>query len=109
MINNLDTWLENAENFNLFVGIISSVGILSIIIYTIFLNKIGKKDEYSLQIRLNVTNKMFISLILLFTIFALIVPNEVVHFKQIIYMFFSITVLVGAISAAYYYVRDFKG
>ncbi|KKO52454.1 hypothetical protein [Paenibacillus sp. DMB20] len=108
MINHLDVWLGNNSNFNLFVGIISSVGLISAIIYTYFLSKIGKKDEYSLQIRLNVTNKMFISLTILFILFALFVPSEVVYVKQIIYMCFSITVLVGAISAAYYYIRDFK-
>lgn len=105
---NLDSWLDNGSNFNLFIGIVTSVGILSMIIYTYFLNKIGKKDEYSMQIRLNVTNKMFISLAILFIAFIFVVPNGLVYYKQLIYMCVSITALVGAISAAYYYVRDFK-
>lgn len=108
MLNNLDKWLDVKENLNLFVGIISFVGLLSMVVYTLFLTKIGKKDEYSLQIRLNVTNKMFITLMILFIAFALIVPNGLVYYKQLIYAFFSITVLVGAISSAYYYFRDFK-
>ncbi|WP_106765806.1 hypothetical protein [Paenibacillus faecalis] len=108
MITNLDVWLGESSNFNLFVGIITSTGIISAIIYTYFLSKIGKIDEYSLQIRLNVTNKMFITLMLLFIIFVLFVPSDVVYMKQIIYMFFAITALVGAVSAAYYYYRDFK-
>lgn len=108
MLNNLDPWLDIRSNFNLFVGIVTSVGLISVIIYTYFLNKIGKKDEYSLQIRLHVTNSMFISLLVLFTVFSVVVPDETVYYKQIIYMCFSIAVLVGAISAGYYYVRDFK-
>lgn len=108
MITNLDVWLGESSNFNLFVGIITSIGIISAIIYTYSLSKIGKIDEYSLQIRLNVTNKMFITLMLLFIIFVLFVPSDVVYMKQIIYMFFAITALVGAVSAAYYYYRDFK-
>lgn len=108
MVNNLDMWLANISNFNLFVGVICSVGLISAVIYTYFINKIGKRDEYSLQIRLNVTNIMFISLVILFTAFVLVVPSEVVYYKQIIFTNFSITALAGAISAAYYYFRDFK-
>jgi uncharacterized membrane protein len=107
-MNNLDRWLDVSSNFNIFIGVITCIGIVSIVIYTLFLNKIGKKDEYSLQIRLNVTNKMFISLIILFTLFVFLVPNNMLHYKQIIYMCFALTVLVGAVSAAYYYIRDFK-
>lgn len=108
MVNDLDKWLNVTENFNLFVGIISFVGLLSIVVYTFFLTKIGKKDEYSLQIRLNVTNKMFITLMILFIAFTFVVPNGLVYSKQFIYACFSITALVGAISSGYYYFRDFK-
>ncbi|USB33044.1 hypothetical protein [Paenibacillus sp. YPG26] len=108
MINNLDTWLGNGSNFNLFIGIVTFIGILSISIYTYFLNKIGKKDEYSMQIRLNVMNKMFITLAILFIAFIFVVPSGLVYYKQLIYLCVSITALVGAVSAAYYYVRDFK-
>lgn len=108
MINQLDTWLDKGSNFNLFIGIVILIGAVSLVIYTYFLNKIGKKDEYSLQIRLNVTNKMFITLIILFIAFIFVVPKDIVYYKQLIYLCFSITALVGAISAAYYYIRDFK-
>ncbi|PQP85199.1 hypothetical protein C0Q44_12135 [Paenibacillus sp. PCH8] len=108
MMNNLDRWLDVSSNFNIFIGVVTFIGIISAFVYTLFLNKIGKKDEYSLQIRLNVTNKMFISLIIVFALFVVLVPNDMLHYKQIIYMCFAVTVLVGAISAAYYYVRDFK-
>lgn len=42
------------------------------VLYTFFLRKIGEKNEYSLQIRLNVTNKMFITLTDLFIAFILV-------------------------------------
>lgn len=108
MLNNLDKWLNVMENFNWFVGVVSFVGLLSMVVYTLFLNKIGRKDEYSLQIRLNVTNNMFISIIIIFIVFFLVAPSGLVHYKQIIAACFTITVLVGAISSVYYYVRDFK-
>lgn len=109
MISSLDLWLSHVNNFNLFVGIVIFIGISSMAAYTYFLNKIGKKDEYSLQIRLGVTNKMFISLVILFMMFIFVVPSGLVYYKQLIALCISITALVGAISAAYYYVRDFKG
>ncbi|WP_025719700.1 hypothetical protein [Paenibacillus sp. 1-18] len=108
MMNSLDNWLGIDRNFNIFIGIATFLGFASAIVYTYFLGKIGKKDEYSIQIRLNVTNKMFITFIIMFTAFFLITPSEMVHFKQILSMCFSITFLVGAIFAAYYYVRDFR-
>lgn len=108
MINELDVWLSNGSNFNVFVGIITFVALISVVVYTYFLNKIGKKDEYSLQIRRSVTSKMFISLVILFIAYIFVVPGNLVYYNQLIYMCFSITALVGAVSAAYYYVRDFK-
>lgn len=108
MITNWDTWLGVSSNFNLFIGILSAVAIISAAAYTIKLSLIGKKDEYSLQIRLQVTNNMFGTLMLLFIIFAFLMPNEIEHYKQIIFTSIPITALVGAISAGYYYIRDFK-
>ncbi|MGG4398035.1 hypothetical protein ABEX25_27460 [Paenibacillus thiaminolyticus] len=108
MLNDLDKWLDVPGNLNLFVGIVSSIGLLGVVLYSFFLTKIGKKDEYSLQIRLNVTNKMFITLTVLFTAFIFVVPNGLVYYKQLIIACFCITLLVGAISSAYYYFRDFK-
>ncbi|MFF2888554.1 hypothetical protein [Paenibacillus sp. NPDC057967] len=108
MVHELDQWLKVMDNFNLIVGIMDLVGLLSIVAYTIFLTKIGKKNEYNLQIRLNVTNKMFVTLMVLFIAFIFLVPSGMVHYKQLVYLLFSITALVGAIASGYYFFRDFK-
>lgn len=89
-------------------GVITFIGLLSMVVYTLFLNKIGKKDEYSLKIRLNVTNNMFIALVITFIVFFIVVPDGFIHYKQIIAALIAITALVGAISTIYYYRRDFK-
>ena len=108
MLNDLDQWLNVTKNFNLFVGVAIFVGLLSVVVYTLFLNKIGKKDEYTLRIRLNVTNNMFITLVITVTAFILLTSNGFVHYSQLIIACFIIAILVGAISSVYYYYRDFK-
>ncbi|REK77719.1 hypothetical protein [Paenibacillus paeoniae] len=107
MYKHVDQWLAVSDNFNLFIGILCVIGFGSAIMYTIFLNKIGKKDEYSLQIRLNVTNKMFIALLVLL-VAATFPDGSAVYFKQLIYSCGVLTMLVGALSSGYYYYRDFK-
>lgn|GEM_PF-1753919 len=107
MFEDFDKWLDVSRNFNSFLGVTGAIGLLSMLVYTFFLSKIGKKDEYSIQIRLNVTNKMFTTLMILFIAFFLFVPSEFIHYKQLIAAFASTTLLVGAITSLYYYFRDF--
>ncbi len=108
MIELLDNWLEISRNFNLFVGMTTAVALLSAAAYTYFFNKIGKTDEYGVKIRLNVTNRMFSTLMGLLILFVLLVPQNTEHFRQMLLLCFSVTALVGAVSAGYFYVRDFK-
>lgn len=109
MIQQLDRWLDSSSNFNLFVGIIAAVAILSAVAYTYFFTKIGKTDEYGLKIRLNVTNRMFATLTVMLILFVFLVPEGTEHFRQILLGCFSVTSLVGAVSAGRVYIRDFKG
>lgn len=107
-MNNLDNWLNHSENFNLFIGLITVLGLISIIAYTLLLNKIGKKDEYSTGIRLRITHVMFATWAVLFIIFIAWVPDSMVHMKQMVYLCMALTAFAGAVSAAYYYIRDFR-
>jgi drug/metabolite transporter (DMT)-like permease len=107
MIEYLDHWLEVSGNFNLFVGVVAAVALLSAAAYTYFFTKIGKTDEYGLKIRLSVTNWMFSTLMGMLVLFVLLVPQHTEHFRQLLLLCFSVTAMVGAVSAVYFYVRDF--
>lgn len=67
-------FIKIMEISNFYVGNMPLLG-WGYVLYTFFLSNIGKKNEYSLQIRLNVTNKMFITLTDLFIAFILVVPS----------------------------------
>lgn len=108
MIEYLDNWLEVSGNFNLFVGVVAAVALLSAAAYTYFFTKIGKTDEYGLKIRLSVTNGMFSTLMGMLILFVLLGPQHTAHFRQMLLLCFSVTALVGAVSAGYFYKRDFK-
>lgn len=108
MIEYLDSWLDVSGNFNLFVGAVTAVALLSAAAYTYFFSKIGKTDEYGVKIRLSVTNWMFSTLLGMLVLFVLLVPQHTEHFRQMLLVCFSVTALVGAVSAGYFYKRDFK-
>ncbi|AST06338.1 hypothetical protein C289_2640 [Anoxybacillus ayderensis] len=107
MLNRIDLWIENdISHFNVFVGIILIIFILSTITI-VFLNyKLGKKDERKNLIQLKVSKVVCISLIVFLCFYLLTAENDLTYEKQYLTLGISLSLFSGAIACIYYYVRE---
>lgn len=109
MIDMLDNWmLESSGNFTI-------IGVLTIVIYLgsllavfYFGSKIGKSDERTIPIHLNIIFCMFTTQLIINATYISSVDRDIEHFRLIFILFQGIVFLVGAIYAFILYRRDFK-
>ncbi|KOO51827.1 hypothetical protein AMD00_05145 [Viridibacillus arvi] len=100
----LDSWLaSDIMHFNLFVGTSTILSLIAIIIFFIIRKKIASKGENSFRIYFKITSSMYISLLILVTVYMFWVPAGTLYSRQYINMSISLSFFIGAISSIYYY------
>lgn len=93
----LDKWLSSSTvHFNIFVGLTFAVALTSIGIMGFLYRKIGKRDERTSVLYLNVSNIMLVTLLALLTLFIAWVDKDTIHFRQLLLAIMALTFGSGA-------------
>ena len=109
MIDLLNNWmLKSSQNFNIIVGVTTFLYAVSVIVLVIIIRKFGKSDERTETITLKIVSTMFITKLIMNTLFILLVDSQIDFFRQIFILFEGITFLVGAVYAFKLYRQDFS-
>ena len=109
MIDLLNNWmLKSSQNFNIIVGVTTFLYAVSVIVLVIIIRKFGKSDERTETIKLKIVSTMFITQLIMNTLFILLVDSQIDFFRQIFILFEGITFLVGAVYAFKLYRQDFS-
>jgi len=109
MIEVLDKWMsEDIGNFNLIVGILSILTIVSMITLIWVWKRFGKPDERTNGIFLKITGTMFVTAMIVSALFISLVDKNIQNFRQIYLLMQSFIFIVGAIESVYLYVKDFR-
>lgn len=106
MIDQLDIWLGNINNFNLFVGIQMVIALVSVAVVLFYTHKIGKADERTIHIQYKIFRAMFYTLFTAIMLVYTQVSAEMHFIRQYISMAMTLSIAAGAIASAYYYHRD---
>lgn len=109
MIEMLDKWMsKDIGNFNLIVGILSILTLVSIITLIWVWKRFGKPDERTNGIFLKITGTMFVTAMVVSALFISLVDKNIQNFRQIYLLMQSFIFIVGAIESVYLYVKDFR-
>ncbi|EOP68301.1 hypothetical protein KOW_03510 [Bacillus cereus VDM006] len=108
MIDLLNKWmLESTDNFNIFVGFTSLLMLGSAIVLFIIYKKIGKPDERTNTIYLKITYCMFVTQMLMNSIFISLVSKDM-YFRQFFILTQALVFFVGAIYSIKLYRKECK-
>ncbi|MGZ9785529.1 6-aminohexanoate hydrolase [Bacillus pseudomycoides] len=108
MIDLLNKWmLESTDNFNIFVGFTSLLMLCSVIVLFIIYKKIGKPDERTNTIYLKITYCMFVTQMLMNSIFISLVSKDM-YFRQFFILTQALVFFVGAIYSIKLYRKECK-
>lgn len=109
MINVLNDWmLESTGNFNVIIGIIMAIFIISFLTLAYVGMRVGKPDERTNGIYLKIASSMFIVQVIMNAIFISLIGIEIEYFRQFFIMFQAIVFLIGAFYSFGLYRKDFK-
>ncbi|WP_047981912.1 hypothetical protein [Ornithinibacillus contaminans] len=109
MIDVLNEWmLESTTNFNIIAGITMLVYAGSILSLFIISKKFGKPDERTNGIYLKIIVCMFVTQLIMNSIFISWVDRDIDYFRQFFILFQGIVFLVGAVYSFILYRKDFK-
>ncbi|MGG3529076.1 6-aminohexanoate hydrolase [Bacillus pseudomycoides] len=108
MLDQLNNWmLESTDNFNIFVGFTCILMLGSAIVLYIIYKKIGKPDERTNTIYLKITYSMFITQILMNSLFISLVSKDM-YFRQFFILTQALVFFVGAIYSIKLYRKECK-
>ncbi|HGE5783125.1 MULTISPECIES: hypothetical protein [Bacillus cereus group] len=108
MLDQLNNWmLESTDNFNIFVGFTSLLMLGSAIVLFIIYKKIGKPDERTNTIYLKITYSMFVTQILMNSLFISLVSKDM-YFRQFFILTQALVFFVGAIYSIKLYRKECK-
>ncbi|MBE7127627.1 6-aminohexanoate hydrolase [Bacillus mycoides] len=108
MIDQLNNWmLESTDNFNIFVGFTSLLMLGSAIVLFIIYKKIGKPDERTNTIYLKITYSMFVTQILMNSLFISLVSKDM-YFRQFFILTQALVFFIGAIYSIKLYRKECK-
>ncbi|EOQ01308.1 hypothetical protein KOY_05358 [Bacillus cereus VDM021] len=108
MLDQLNNWmLESTDNFNIFVGFTSLLMLGSAIVLFIIYKKIGKPDERTNTIHLKITYCMFVTQILMNSLFISLVSKDM-YFRQFFILTQALVFFVGAIYSIKLYRKECK-
>ncbi|AIK35555.1 MULTISPECIES: hypothetical protein [Bacillus] len=108
MLDLLNNWMsESTDNFNIFVGFTSLLMLGSAIVLFIIYKKIGKPDERTNTIYLKITYCMFVTQILMNSIFTSLVSKDM-YFRQFFILTQALVFFIGAIYSIKLYRKECK-
>jgi len=109
MINVLDNWMsESTQNFNIIVGVTPILFLVSLIILFVISKKIGKPDERTNAIYFKISSFMFITQIIMNSIFISSVDRDIQNFRQFFILFEGLVFFVGAIYSIGLYRKEVR-
>lgn len=109
MINVLDKWMsESITNFNIVVGGITILMLVSVGVLLWVWKQFGKPDERTNGLFFKITAAMFIMSMLTSSIFIAWVDKDIQNFRQIFLLLESLVFLVGAVYSVLLYLKEFK-
>lgn len=109
MIDLLNNWmLENIDNFNIIVAVITVIHITSLGILFYISKKFGTPDERTNRIYLKVVSTMFTTQLLMNGLFISWVNSDIEYFRQIFLLFQGAVFLVGSVYSIMLYRKDFE-
>ncbi|MDQ6600871.1 6-aminohexanoate hydrolase [Bacillus salipaludis] len=109
MIDVLNKWmLESSNNFNIIVGITMVLYLGSLTVLLLIRKKFGKPDERTNGIYLKITSCMFLTQLIMNSIFISQVDRNIEYFRQFFLLFQGVVFLIGAVYSYGLYRKDFK-
>ncbi|QDP40266.1 6-aminohexanoate hydrolase [Radiobacillus deserti] len=109
MIEVLNNWmLESSQNFNMIVGLTMVMYVGSIAVLIFIGKKFGRPDERTNTIYFKITSCMFMTQLIMNSIFISLVDRDIDYFRQFFLLFQGIVFVVGAIYSYSLYKKDFK-
>jgi len=109
MIDLLNNWmLESSNNFNIIVGITMILYLGSLIVLFIIAAKFGKPDERTNGLYLKITSCMFLTQLIMNSLFISLVDRNIEYFRQFFLLFQGFVFLIGAVYALRLFRKEFK-